>query len=193
MMRDRAELFAAGSRVMGQFCELNKLPEPKVWAYEDAAKWPFGVCAYYRWTSGIKICVPKCASVGTAGRQWSFPGYTVDRTPYGVVQHELGHHVDVHMGKSKGHYWSEFSAAVRGESGEKEITSYCPNDAEWFAEMFRVYVTNPDLLLQVRPRTHREIKRNFEPLFRDTWRERLAGAPARTIAAAERQVERAAA
>ena len=149
------------------------------------------MCAYYRPQRGIVICVERCASIGTAGRQWSYPGYTVDRTPYGVVQHELGHHVDLTRGERKGAYWSEFSSAVRGRAGEKPITSYCPNNAEWFAEMFRVFVTNPDLLFHVRPRTHRELCLCFEPVFTDTWRDRLKDAPARTIKAAERHVEAA--
>jgi hypothetical protein len=78
---------------------------------------------------------------------------------------------------------------LRGQSGEAAITSYCPNDAEWFAEMFRVFVTNPDLLRLVRPRTHRELASQFKPVFDDTWRDRLREAPARTIAAVERKIE----
>jgi predicted lipoprotein len=81
---------------------------------------------------------------------------------------------------------------VRGQSGEKPITSYCPNDAEWFAEMFRVFVTNPDLLRLVRPRTHREmVSAGLKPVFSESWRERLKDAPERTLKAAERQVEAA--
>lgn len=186
----KESLMARGRKVMETFCGANAVPPPEI-RESDSGKWSWSMCAYYRPTRGIVICVPRCAAIGTVGRQWSYPGYTVDRTPYGVVQHELGHHVDVLRGERKGAYWSEFSAAVRGTAGEKPITSYCPNDAEWFAEMFRVFVTNPDFLLQLRPRTHRELRACFEPVFTDTWRERLAGAPARTITAAERKVEEA--
>lgn len=182
-------MFINGLAVMTGFCEQNSLPTPTVRQFHRS-QWSFGACAYYR-RDVTTICVEKCAAAGTAGRQWSFPGYTVDRTPYGVLQHELGHHVDVLRGSKPGAYWSEFSAAVRGTTGEKAITSYCPNDAEWFAEMFRVFVTNPDLLRLVRPRTHRELRQCFEPLFTDTWRDRLSGAPDRTITAAERHIEAA--
>lgn len=188
---DRETLFTMGVRVMAEFCNINSIFTPEVRKVNPNG-WPYSTCAYYR-PSYMAICVQRCAWIGTAGRAWSFPGYTVDRTPYGVLQHEFGHHVDVLRGENRRAYWSEFSKAVREASGEKPITSYCPNDAEWFAEMFRVYVTNPDLLLQVRPRTHRELRRCFEPVFRDTWRDRLQGAPARTITAAERHIERAAA
>jgi hypothetical protein len=186
---NREQLFEMGVRVMREFCNVNAIFTPEV-RKTDQGAWPYSECAYYR-PSYMAICVPRCAWIGTAGRAWSFPGYTVDRTPYGVLQHELGHHVDVLRGQRPGAYWSEFSKAVREASGEKPVTSYCPNDAEWFAEMFRVYVTNPDLLLQVRPRTHRELRSCFEPVFRDSWRDRLQGAPARTITAAERQIEKA--
>jgi hypothetical protein len=186
----KLELLERGRWVMVSFCSANSLPAPMVYPVEPPS-WNVDPCAYYR-NSVTHICVARCAAIGTAGRQWSYPGYTVDRTPYGVLQHELGHHVDVQRGTRRSAYWSEFSAAVRGQSGEKPITSYCPNDAEWFAEMFRVFVTNPDLLRIVRPRTHRELRACFAPVFEDTWRDRLRDAPARTITAATRHVEAAA-
>lgn len=193
-------LFRSGAEVMAAFCGRNALPTPPINRF-DGGTWAWNACAYYRPARGIAICVPRCAAIGTAGRAWSFPGYTVDRTPYGVLQHELGHHVDVQKGSiqhAEGSrmlervYWSDFSKKVRDQSGEKAITSYCPNDAEWFAEMFRVFITNPDLLRLVRPRTHRELRSVFEPVFSDTWRDRLAGAPERTLNAAARHIEAAA-
>lgn len=183
----KPNLLVAGVKLMVDFCTLNSLRQPEV-NEASPASWSFGVCAYYR-PATIHICVPKCAAIGVAGRAWSYPGYTVDRTPYGVVQHELGHHVDVERSTRRGNYYGDFGIRLRQVAGEKPITSYCPNDAEWFAEMFRVFVTNPDLLQQVRPRTHRELRQVFEPVFSDTWRDRLRDAPARTIKAAERHVE----
>jgi hypothetical protein len=186
----KGELLERGRTVMAAFCSENSVPAPEIYPVQVSA-WNVEFCAYYR-NSVTHICVARCAAIGVAGPAWSYPGYTVDRTPYGVVQHELGHHVDVLKGQRKGSYsWSEFSASVRGRSGEKQITSYCPNDAEWFAEMFRVFVTNPELLRLVRPRTFRELRQCFTPVFSDSWRERLKDAPARTITAAERQVEKA--
>lgn len=185
----KSALATSGSAVMAGFCNLNSLPIPHI-NDVPTERWKFGTCAYYR-RGAITICLPRCAGVGVAGRAWSFPGYTVDRTPYGVLQHELGHHADVLRGATPRPYSSEFSTKVREASGEKPISSYCPDDAEWFAEMFRVFVTNPDLLRLVRPRTHRALSTTFTPLFTDSWRERLAAAPARTLAAAERKIEEA--
>jgi hypothetical protein len=187
---NKAELVQRGAQLMVSFCATNSLPAPTIREAAPAA-WGHGVCAFYR-PSYVAICVPRCAAIGTAGRQWSYPGYTVDRTPYGVLQHELGHHVDVLRSTRRGNYYGDFGLRLRQVSGERQITSYCPDDAEWFAEMFRVFVTNPDLLRIVRPRTYREIRSCFTPVFEDTWRDRLRDAPARTIAAAARHVEAAA-
>lgn len=176
-----------GQNLVEQFCQLNDIDAPglEVVASKD---WHFTVCAYYRPTT-TRICVERCASVGYAGQQWSYPGYTVDRTPYGVLAHELGHHVDVLKSTVKRAYYGDFSVTLMKASGEAAITTYCPNPAEWFAEMFRVFVTNPDLLRLLRPRTHEALAAVFKPVFTDSWRDRLVGAPDRTITAAARKVE----
>lgn len=186
----KQSMLERGKDLATRFCELNGLHAPEV-EEVPLEDWRFSTCAYYR-ANTTTICVAKCAGVGYAGMQWSFPGYTVDRTPYGVVQHELGHHVDVLLSARAGPYFGDFSQGMRERSGEAPITNYCPNDGEWFAEMFRVFVTNPDLLLALRPRTHSEMVARFKPVFRDTWQERLAGAPDRTVLAAQRKTEAAA-
>ncbi|MBK3799467.1 hypothetical protein GAY33_09545 [Azospirillum brasilense] len=106
-----------------------------------------------------------------------------------MLAHELGHHVDVLRSTTVDRYRGNFSADLRRQSGEPKLTNYCPDDGEWFAEMFRLFVTNPDLLRGLRPRTHAAlIERGFTPLWSDDWRARLAGAPERTIAINERRV-----
>lgn len=188
-MNKRA-LFENGSDLMTKFCSLNSIERPAIVETEEPRR--YRTCAFYR-HSEIKISVPACAAIGTAAMAWSFPGYTVDRTPYGVLQHELGHHVDVTRSTRKGNYHGDFGMRVREVTGEEKITSYCPDDAEWFAEMFRLFVTNPDLLKLLRPRTHRELASCFKPVFDDTWQSRLVGAPDRTIAAAKKKIDAAAA
>lgn len=182
-------MLAYGKTVMETFCVYNAMPSPEVVAV-PSTDWQVNACAYYR-KNVTRICTSRCASIGTAGMQWSFPGYTVDRTPYGVIQHELGHHVDWNRSTRKGNYYGDFGMRIREASGEKPITSYCPDDAEWFAEMFRLFVTNPDLLRHVRHRTHRELSACFNPVFTLSWRAVLRGAPERTIKAAERKIEEA--
>ena len=183
----REELYAQGYWLVQDFIKGNNLkpvttlPTPK----ED---WHVGACAYYR-RDTIKICIKACAQVGYGGRAWSYPGYVVDRTPYGVMAHELGHHLDFHKSDNKGSYFGDFSVKLREQTGEKPITTYCPNTAEWFAEIARLYITNPDLLRLIRPRTHRELTKVFDPVFSDSWRKRLEGAPERTLKAAANKID----
>lgn len=187
---DKPSMFDRGKSLATKWCEINNVIPPSV-IYVPSSEWRVSRCAYYR--RGVtRICVQRCAGIGVAAMAWSYPGYIVDRTPYGVVQHELGHHVDMLLSDRTGAYFGDFSINMRKRSGEPPITSYHPDDAEWFAEMFRVFVTNPDLLLQLRPRTHAEMMVRFRPVFTDTWRERLAGAPDRTIKAAENKIAAAA-
>lgn len=164
---------------MIEFCKTNNIPVPALTPLNE--RWDFSHCAYYRPSRGIVIHVPSCASIGTGGASWSFPGYFIDRTPYGVIQHELGHHVDWLKGSDKGKYFSDFSVNVRKQSGEDKITNYCPNDAEWFAEIFRVFVTNSDLLKKLRPVTYTILCNHFSPVVSDEWSAVLYGAPARNI------------
>jgi hypothetical protein len=187
MYESKPSMLERGIELIERFCAANQLEVPRVITVESSA-WAFDVCAYYR-RAEVHICVDKCAAVGFAGMQWSFPGHSVDRTPYGVLAHELGHHVDLLSAIARrGTYYSDYSIAMRSRVDEPPLTSYCPNDAEWFAEMFRLFVTNPDLLAKLRPRTHAELAQRFKPVFEDSWRERLADAPDRTILSIERKL-----
>ena len=76
--------------------------------------------------------------------KWSFPGYTTDRTPMGVVAHEIGHYVDHMLGYPS--LRVEWTAV-----GKEVVTSYEPNSSEKFAESFRVFILNPALLKIVSP------------------------------------------
>lgn len=189
MPADKHALLNAGITLVQGFCAINSLPIPETFP-RRADQWRFDECAYYR-NMRIEICVAKCASVGVAGRAWSFPGYTVDRTPYGVMAHELGHHVDRVVGLRKGAYWSEYSDDLRAATGEPKLTNYCPNSAEWFAELFRLFVTNPDLLRILRPKFYAALTEKFRPFYGDSWRDRLQHAPARTFEQAAKMVAKA--
>lgn len=180
----KSEMWEAGIVHAGKFCQANGLPEPTI--TQTAVKdWPFGTCAYYRMTPDGKgkvvVCVQKTASVGTAAQAWSYPGYVADRTPYGVIAHEIGHHVDYLMGGNKGAYWSDYGVGIRAVSAEPPITSYAPNTAEWFAEMARLFITNPALLKAIRPKTYGLLIMQLKPVETRGWEEVLMGAPARTL------------
>lgn len=190
MTLSKRELFASGVQHIDKFCRVNHLVSPRV-DVADGASWMFSACAYYRPTY-ISICPDACANIGEYGRQWSYPGYSTDRTPYGVLAHEIGHHVDYTRSEVKSRYYGDYSVKVRTASrGEQQLTSYCPNDAEWFAEMFRLFVTNPDLLRILRPKTYAIIESEYEPIVTDRWDEVLRDAPTRTIQAATNAVVKA--
>lgn len=186
-------LLASGRKLIADFCDANGISCPDIVTY-DVEDWMFSVCAYYR-NNKIHICLPKCAHVGTANRAWSWPGYITDRTPYGVLAHELGYHVDVTLGSAREEeeplngYSSTYSAACRERSKEPKLTSYCPNNAEWFAEMFRLFVTNPNLLKYVRPSTYEVfLQEKLHVVETRSWREVLEGAPERTIEQAQNKI-----
>lgn len=180
-MTTKAEMLEAGIDNVESFCEFNGLRTPEIIKVKSSA-WRFSsTCAYYR-PENIHICVDKCSSIGTAGRQWSYPGHYTDRTPYGVMAHELGHHVDYIKSTVKGAYFGDFSVNLRAASKEPKLTSYCPNDAEWFAEMFRLFVTNSDLLMRMRPKTYDLIcEAGLRPVIAAPWHKVLKDAPQRTI------------
>lgn len=186
MNQSRHELLHEGIGALRMFCILNKLEIPQV-IIVSREDWAFDVCAYYRPTY-IKICVERCAEIGRAGMQWSYPGNTVDRTPFGVIAHELGHHADYTKSTVKDRYFGDYSVLTRKASGEEKLTNYCPNDAEWFAEMFRLFVTNPDLLRILRPKTYALLRESFYPITNKDWQTVLRHAPERTMVAAVNKV-----
>ena len=69
-----------------------------------------------------------------------------------------------------------------------KLTNYCPNDAEWFAEIFRLFVTNSDLLRLIKPRTYSELRKLYKPVIDDPWRLVLKDAPERTLLAASNKI-----
>jgi len=180
------DLLKSGIKLAERFCASNKLEMPEV-RIVSKADWRFQACAYYR-PNYIAICVEKCASEGRANRAWSWPGYVIDRTPYGVIQHELGHCVDYTFSKSKGSYFGDYSVSVMTATGEPALTGYAPNAAEWFAEIFRLFVTNADLLRRVRPKAFTALASRLTAVVTDPWQEVLYGAPERTVAMAEKKI-----
>lgn len=177
----KRELFEEGKSHITTWCVLNEIKPPKVSVTGDPEQ--FGTCAYYR-DGVIYISIHACANVGMAGRAWSYPGYVVDRTPYGVLAHELGHHVEGAHGARGGIVASQW----RADTSEEPITSYSPNDNEWFAEIFRLYVTNPDLLRLLRPLTYEKLSQRWpKPAMCATWDAVLAHAP-RQLAAARNKI-----
>lgn len=200
-MKTRDELFTAGVELATRFCTSNNVPMPGVDRLNPKQRnYHINTCAYYR-PHTIHIMVEKCAQRGFGGRAWSWPGYAIDRTPYGVVQHELGHHVDtIQTGTvTRGNVLEKlFSRLIWEASQEPPLTGYLGTNKEqvtfymeWFAEIFRLYVTNPDLCAKLRPRFFYAMKyHGFIPTTKDDWELCLLfnGAPSRIIEQARKKI-----
>jgi hypothetical protein len=187
-LEEKHALYLRGCQHIAAWCSANGVTPPRVVVTREPEG--FATCAFYR-DGVIYISVNACAAVGRAGRAWSYPGYIVDRTPYGVLAHELGHHVDEAHGKRS---FSGLSTEIRNLTREERLTSYCPNDCEWFGEMFRLFVTNPDLLRLVRPKTWDVLRRKWPTPIETRWQAEVLADSGRHLKAAEnkiRAVERA--
>lgn len=183
-------LFQAGQKLINRFCEANGLRTPLVTSVSSSDRlYGVGNCGWYR-ENRIWIKIPACAAIGYGGRCWSYPGYVIDRTPYGVLAHELGHHIDFQLSpvSSRGRYSGLFSKSLRKCTKEPKITNYCPNDAEWFAEICRLFITNPDLLKRIRPLTYNKIAEKITPVVSKTFEEVLKHAPERTQDQAKKKI-----
>lgn len=170
-MMNNDELAAMARLQIEMFCEENWLVMPDIQLVGDDVE--FGED---RWTGqylshNYKIMVKpdRCVNVGNTEVPWmSWPGSVGDRTVYGILFHEFGHHVDKMIGERIGGYASE----VRAESGERQLHLVGQNDSEWFADMMRLWITNPDLLRIVRPKTWGIFGNRFVPIINlMTWRE----------------------
>lgn len=93
-------------------------------------------------------------------RQRSFPGYTSDRTPMGVVAHEAGHQTDyVHGNMSRSETWRRLAKRER-------VTSYEPSAEEAFAESARLFILNPALLRAIAPNRYAFFGNEFYPIIK---------------------------
>lgn len=173
-MKTKGEQYSAGVKIATRFCEANGIRLPEFKRLErDEKLYHLATCAFYR-PYRITVMVEKCASLGYGGPAWSWPGYTVDRTPYGVVQHELGHHVDEDYCNRKG---VALSQVIYAASGEPPMTGYLGTDnklktfyMEWFAEIFRLFITNPDFCRRLRPKFHAAmLKEGYSTTFDLSW------------------------
>jgi len=183
----RDVLFSKGLALIEEFCDVNNLLTPAVTCCDKRDAWPHRFCAYYRSTPAPRIVIhlPSTAAVGRGGAAWSWPGHTVDRTPYGVLAHELGHSLD---------YICNASRTMRAKTKEDALTGYAPNTREWFAELARLFITNPDLLKQLRPQAYAFLVEDLRlhPVVRSTWRKVLRFAPRRTVELNIKRVKEAA-
>jgi hypothetical protein len=148
----KEQLFTLGCEYTQRWLEANQLHAPGYRVGRLAAK-PHGSygCGYYSAQHKMVLVDPAACAVPAKGaaRQWSFPAYAIDRTPVGVVAHEVGHHVDAAMG-----YPSSAQEWQHPLIEREHISGYEPNASERWAETLRLFILNPALLRRWRPRRY---------------------------------------
>jgi hypothetical protein len=103
---NKSECVDVGYAEVRKFCEVNHITPPQLVKKDTRGN---GCCGLYYWGSNrITVYAPSVANISLhpapGNRQWSYPGYRVDRTGVGVTCHETGHYLDnvLRIGKRRG-------------------------------------------------------------------------------------------
>lgn len=159
-----------------QMAAVNDLPFVDLRINFDKPKLRTG-CGLYT-NDKIQVDVESCARVSPF--PYSYPGNFTDRTPYGVIPHELGHHWHFNSGVKL----SEWKGAVEGEP---PVTSYgYTNYFEDIAEAFRLFTTNPTLLEFLWPLRYTFLLSHLAPVENRHWKDILHAQPRRIQAIEKR-------
>ena len=157
-MEQKLALYHAGVSRARQFCHHNKIVEPDFilkgltknrsdrldsTGLYDPDRGPYGT---------VFVNLPECASPVHKPHHmcWSWPAYKTDRTPMGVVCHEVGHHFQFRLMKLR--RWTRNWTLIAVNT--PKITSYEPVPSEAFAETMRLFILNPVLLWKYSPKRY---------------------------------------
>ena len=193
----KQEQFNRGIRLSSRWLEINGFDSVQVNNLDDGSHRSsqylkyIRTCGFYSGRDQLIWISPKRCAV-TAGPKmscsWSFPRFKIDRTPIGVVAHEVGHYVDHKMGRPSARLEKAFLAKKGAVSG------YEPNNSESFAESMRLFILNPDLLKQANPIRYEFLRKELglRPLTKKNWEEVLEkeGAHERIVNAARNWIDR---
>lgn len=117
-------------------------------------------------------------------RVWTLTGYKTDLTAAGILAHEFGHYFDDEKGGICDRGTKTYATMFKLWQEEGCVSSYCPIVREWFAETFRVWFLNPNLLEVAKPKTAQFMLDIGLPKSHDlTWEEVFAHAHPKWIAA----------
>lgn len=174
----------AACAVADIFTSLNRLPVVRV---QDRVSCHYGFYRYGR--DFVVVNMKRCRMPARVpGYSWSYPGYKADLTPYGVIAHELGHHVWYHIMRED--RIKQASWKYTSKSGAP-VSSYEPNPEEAFAESIKLWITNPALLRDGRPERFNYLQSlGLVTVHGLSWRSALCNAHPRLITAAEQWIAR---
>lgn len=160
------DLFRMTLQQVNDFCTLNNLKVPKVRVQ---------VCNNYGYFQpgangghiGINVKKTRMPVWDPVNPQLqSFPGNKSDRTVAGVLAHEVGHYVDINN-RLKFNLAGKFRAII---GVENSVSSYDIIEVERVAEAFRLFILNPKLLEEGRPKAFQIIRQCLKPVHQLPWR-----------------------
>ena len=142
-------------------------------------------------SSMVFVDVDKCKEPGVRIR---YPGCPGDDSPYGVLCHEVGHHVDFYACEET--YVSETEPWMAVVRSEPPVTTYETSFRGWqryseaFADAFSLFLMNPELLRVGRPARWSFLTGDchLKPVYAVPWRRVLAKAPASSVTEVERWI-----
>lgn len=197
---EKHEAYQEARELCDSFLERNELPQPKRYlttpddSRRPPGRNPWSVNGWY-WNDTIFVNVKRSKTpVKTPGFAWSYTGFKADMTAPGILAHELGHYVkDIIDQKIDRKHRAVFRKNIQAISEvEPNVSSYEPNADERWAEAFRLFVLNPDLLRVGRPvRYDFFLHLRLRPVNPLPWREVLANAHPKLIKAAESWIKKA--
>lgn len=125
----------------------------------------------------IRTFVAHCLEPDAHHTDTTWPGWILDYTIAGATMHELGHHVNYIVG------WERVARLMYDcWMKERPLSDYASYDRhEDFAEAMRVFINNPTLLADLRPRRYEFITRSLGLKSAETrhWTEILSDNPLR--------------
>lgn len=175
------ELSAATQKIR-EFCDKNSVKQPRIEAVKTRllpktlSRDLMGLYVYN--TQKIKVYADNCLITGDSrldlSKTWSFPGYKTDLSLYGVLAHEVGHHLDNLLRLRD--VWRAHIASYDKMLNEQPVSAYaCTSVYEDIAESIRLLITNPDLLRILRPMRHTilTVELDLQIIEPRSWREVL--------------------
>lgn len=149
MIYTKRQLCEMSINLIDKFCELNNIPKPKFDIdWETGTTQTEGIaCGHFTFGTDVLHLQPNRCANPNPNRDW--PGFFYDRTCYGVMCHEFAHYVD-NLSPSLFNV-KLISTELRQISNEPSFNKDPKDDYEYFADVFKLFVTNPDLLRITRP------------------------------------------
>ena len=165
----KQECFDRAFKIVSNFVIANNVIMPEIVFTEKSEPKSVYCGLYYPSKKLIIIDMKKCRPpTKTPGYAWSYPGYKADKTPYGVLLHEFGHHI---------YHTHKLSAVLCVLSKKEKVSSYEPTFDERAAETFKLFLGNPDLLRVLCPQRYKTlVDLGFTPVIHKTWQQVLEGA-----------------